>query len=87
LIWKEDYEKIENGKLIFSLALRNYLANHGYQCFLYSSEAADDDMVENCKEIYANYFPGSEIGRIFLRADLTKKGEGDAINAIKRMFI
>jgi hypothetical protein len=87
LIWKEDDEKIENGKLIFSLALCNYLTNDGYKCFLYSSDADDYDLVENCKAIYRKCFPGSEIVSIFLRADLTKKGDVDAINEIKGMFL
>lgn len=86
LIWKGDMEKIENKRMVFSLAVFHELKQKGYTCFLYSSNADDIDLVRNCKEIYTEQFKGEELEAIFLRADLMRKGNVDVISKIKDMF-
>lgn len=80
-----DMERLEKGKRILSMELYNKISEMGLKCFMYSSEADDDDLMNNWLEAYSKLYEKVDV-EIYQRSDLMQRGGEKIIDRIKAMF-
>ena len=80
-----DMDRLREKKRIISMELYNKLSNLQISCFMYSSEADDDELMRNWCEIYQSLYQGGDV-KIYQRSDFMQKAEKDIIYEIEEMF-
>ena len=92
-----DCEHILEQQRVLSMELYNQMTSRGYRCFLYSSEAGIQEIVENWKNTYCKWYFTDEQEdsrqqsfaeiKIFERKDFLRKGRYEAILEIEKLLI
>ena len=82
----DDMERLEKGKRILSMELYNKISRRKLKCFMYSSEADDDDLMNNWLKVYSKLYKKADVD-IYQRSDLMQRGGEKIIDKIKDMFL
>ena len=82
----DDMERLEKGKRILSMELYNKISRMNLKCFMYSSEADDDDLMNNWLKVYSKLYKKADVD-IYQRSDLMQRGGEKIIDKIKDMFL
>ena len=81
-----DMERLRKKERIISMELYNSLSTRGLKCFLYSSEADDDELMQNWREVCDSLYQQKDM-KIYKRSDFMQKGKVNIITEIEAMFI
>lgn len=81
-----DLERLREKKRIISMELCYKLSNNHVRCFMYSSEADDDELMRNWQEVYKSLYQEAGV-KIYQRSDFMQKGKVDVIAEIECMFV
>lgn len=81
-----DLDRLREKKRILSMELYHKISEEdNIKCFMYSSEADDDELRENWTEVYAQLY-GSKTIKIYQRSDFMQKGNADIVKEVEKMF-
>ena len=85
LLFYGDYERLRDKKRIISMELYDILKKRGFSCFMYSSEADDNELMQNWCEICESFYQQRDI-KIYQRSDFMQKSRRDISAEIEAMF-
>lgn len=80
-----DLDRLRNKQRIISMELYHILSDGGLKCFMYSSEADDDELVQNWNQVCSSLYQ-TEDAKIYKRSSFMQKGKEDVITEIESMF-
>ena len=76
---------VSEKKRIISMELYNILSKQGLNCFMYSSEADDNELMQNWPEVCEVLYQQKEV-KIYQRSDFMQKRQSDVTAEIEAMF-
>ena len=76
---------VSEKKRIISMELYNILSKQGLNCFMYSSEADDNELMQNWREVCEVLYQQKEV-KIYQRSDFMQKRQSDVTAEIEAMF-
>lgn len=81
-----DMKRLRKKKRIISMELYNMLCKLQLRCFMYSSEADVDELMQNWKDTYQSLYENADV-KIYQRRDFMQKGNIDVvIDEIEDLF-
>ena len=80
-----DLDRLRQKKRIISMELYNILSKQGLNCFMYSSEADDNELMQNWPEVCEVLYQQKEV-KIYQRSDFMQKRQSDVTAEIEAMF-
>lgn len=80
-----DLDRLRQKKRIISMELYNILSKQGLNCFMYSSEADDNELMQNWREVCEVLYQQKEV-KIYQRSDFMQKRQSDVTAEIEAMF-
>lgn len=80
-----DMDRLRKKKRIISMELYNKLSDLKLSCFMYSSEADDDELMQNWRDAYQSFYQKLDV-KIYQRSDFMQKGKVDVITEIEKLF-
>ncbi len=80
-----DIERLRNESRILSMELCYKLSTLQLKCFMYSSDADDDNLMSKWRETYKRFYGETSV-KIYQRDDFMQKGRVNIIDEIENMF-
>lgn len=80
-----DLDRLREKKRILSMELCHKISEKKNRCFIYSSEADDDELRRNWEEVYKELYSAAPI-KIYQRSDFMQKGKADIVKEVEEMF-
>lgn len=80
-----DLDRLRHKKRIISMELYHILSKQGLSCFMYSSEADDNELMQNWREVCEKLYQRKDV-KIYQRSDFMQKKQSDVTAEIEAMF-
>lgn len=80
-----DFDRLRNKKRIISMELYNILNENGLNCFMYSSEADDNELMQNWRDVCELLYQQKDV-KIYQRSDFMQKEQSNVTAEIEAMF-
>ena len=87
VIFFDDLDRVINGKRIFSMEMYNQLVERGNKCFIYSSDADQEEVIAQWKNTYRELYNQDAEVEIYQRIQLTEEGRHNMAEVIKGQFV
>lgn len=85
LLFYGDFDRLSKEKRIISMELYNILNKKGLKCFMYSSEADNNQLMESWLKVCESLYQQSDV-KIYQRSDFMQKKQSDVTHEIEAMF-
>lgn len=85
LLFYGDFDRLKDKKRIISMELYNILIKKRLNCFMYSSEADDNELMQKWCEVCKSLYKLENV-KIYQRSDFMQKTKSDVTAEIEAMF-
>ena len=80
-----DLDRLRKGERILSMELCYKLSERNIKCFMYSTNADDDELRQNWEQMYVSFY-SAKLVSIYQRNDFMQKGNADIVKEVEKMF-